>query len=607
MSFQIFDVFGDIRFEGIDQVMSQISNLGNGLTSLGSQITGFGQRLINGMTKPIMGLIEQGVTYNSTIEDLQTSFEVMLGSEEKAIKMTENLKEMGAKTPFEVVGLAQATKTLLNYGYTNENVLPIMSRLGDVALGNNERFQGLSVVMGQINSLGRLQAGDLNQLINRGWNPLNEISKRTGETMNQLRERMKEGKLTYAEVQQALEDATNAGGKFYQGMAKGSETLSGKLSTLKDNFNEFLGQAVKPISDWLSNVLIPKLTELTAWFANLSQETKTAILVFAGLLAGAGPVVLILGLMVTALGSLLSPLGLVIGAVGLLTGGFILNYIHTESLQGAFTMLVFYMGEIKNFIMDTLVPALKYLATGEGLEKVQNAAGITRTKVEELRTKMHEFKEKLMDVWDWLIKVKDICEKELPPVIESLKKLWGELKTAGDNVSKVLKVIRDDSGDAKTQISGTAKAVKDLVDAFSTIIGWGNKVVSVIISIDTWFKNVNKSMDKFLNKIPGISNINKGVNSLLGLASGTDNASRGFAIVGEEGPEIVQFAGGEKVYTASETRRILNNRTTGSYNTSNVTNITLNVEARNFQDIVNLNQFLEMIKTESVTRGGGDF
>lgn len=605
MPFQIFDVFGDIRFEGMDQVMNQLSNLSNGLTSLGGQITSFGQKLINGMTKPIIGLIEQGVTYNSTIEDLQTAFEVMLGSEEKAIDMTAKLKEMGAKTPFEVVGLAQATKTLLNYGYTNENVLPIMSKLGDVALGNNDRLQGLAVVMGQVNSLGRLQAGDLNQLINRGWNPLNEISKRTGETMEQLRDRMKDGKLTYKEVQQALEDATSAGGKFYQGMEKGSETLSGKLSTLKDNFNEFLGSAVKPISDWLSNVLIPKLTELAGWFGNLSQETKTAILVFAGLLAGIGPVVLVLGLMVTALGTLLSPLGLVIGAIGLLAGGFALNYIQTESLQGAFTMLVFYMGELKNFVMDTLIPALKYLATGEGLEKVQNAAGITRAKVEDLRTKFIEFKDQCIKVWEWLMNVKDICEKELPPVLDSLKKLWDELKKAGKNFSDVLKQIQGNAGDANTEVKGTAKAVKDLVDAFTQIISWGNKVVSTIVSIDKWFKNLNKSLDEVLNKIPGISGINKAVNSILpGYAGGTNYASGGLAIVGEKGPELVNLPRGSQVYTAGETRSMINNRTTGSYNNQTVNNINVNLIATDLKDLMTWDDFVNRVNIEAVTRGG---
>lgn len=604
MSFQIFDVFGDIRFEGMDQVMSQLTNLGNGLTSLGGQITNFGNKLINGMTKPIVGLIEQGITYNSTIEDLQTAFEVMLGSEEKAIDMTAKLKEMGAKTPFEVVGLAQATKTLLNYGYTNENVLPIMSKLGDVALGNNDRLQGLAVVMGQVNSLGRLQAGDLNQLINRGWNPLNEISKRTGETMEQLRDRMKDGKLTYKEVQQALEDATSAGGKFYQGMEKGSETLSGKLSTLKDNFNEFLGSAVKPISDWLSNVLIPKLTELAGWFGNLSQETKTAILVFAGLLAGIGPVVLVLGLMVTALGALLSPLGLVIGAVGLLAGGFLLNYIHAESLQGAFTMLIFYMGELKKFVMDTLVPALRYLATGEGLEKVQNAAGITRQKVEDLRIKFIEFKDQCIKVWEWLMNVKDICEKNLPPVLDSLKKLWEELKKAGKNFSDVLKQIQGSAGDANTQVKGTAKAVKDLVDAFTQIVSWGNKVVSTIVSIDKWCKNASKSMKDFFYSAPGLGSLYKGLDNLLGFAGGTNYAPGGYAIVGEEGPEIVRLERGSQVYTASETQKMLNNRTTGNYNTSSITNINVNLIATDLKDLMTWEDFINRVNVEAVTRGG---
>jgi len=73
----------------------------------------------------------------------------------------------------------------------------------------------------------------------QGWNPLNEITKKTGETMEQVRKRMEAGKVSYKEVEQALIDVTSKGGQFYEGMAKGSQTLSGKISTLQDNFMSF--------------------------------------------------------------------------------------------------------------------------------------------------------------------------------------------------------------------------------------------------------------------------------------------------------------------------------------------------------------------------------
>ena len=145
--------------------------------------------------------------------------------------------------------MANYTKTLLSFGYTQKNVLPIMGRIGDISLGNNAKMASMTRTMGQINSLGKLMGGDLNQLINQGWNPLNEITKKTGESMAEVRKRMSQGKVAYKEVEQALISTTSKGGQFYNGMAEGSKTLSGMISTLKDNFSMLAGELTKPIFD----------------------------------------------------------------------------------------------------------------------------------------------------------------------------------------------------------------------------------------------------------------------------------------------------------------------------------------------------------------------
>jgi len=216
---QIFDVFGRMRMEGVENVGQQMGGLGNKLSSIGKSVMGFGAKLTAGVSVPLAGLAVAGVKYNSTVMDLQTSFKVLLGSEEKATKLTAELKRVGAETPFEITGLAAATKTLLAFGIGQKDIIPTMTRLGDVSLGNDAAFQSLSRTFGQISALGKLQGGDLNQLIGQGWNPLNEITARTGETMEEVRKRMEAGKISIKEVNKALVDATSKGGKYFGGMA----------------------------------------------------------------------------------------------------------------------------------------------------------------------------------------------------------------------------------------------------------------------------------------------------------------------------------------------------------------------------------------------------
>lgn len=131
-----------------------------------------------------------GVKYNSQMEQYITSFGTMLGSAEEATKLVNNLKEMGAKTPFETSDLAKASQTLLAFGTSAEDLLPTLQMLGDVSQGNKERFDSLTLAFAQVGSAGKLSGQDLLQFVNAGFNPLNEISKMTGESMAELKERM---------------------------------------------------------------------------------------------------------------------------------------------------------------------------------------------------------------------------------------------------------------------------------------------------------------------------------------------------------------------------------------------------------------------------------
>ena len=181
-------------------------------------------------------LAKTGIEAAMTIEGLTTDFEVMTGSAEKAEKVLAQIADFAAKTPFDKIGLSGAAKTLMAFGLESEKVLPTLKMLGDVSLGDQNKLNGLALVFGQIQSTGKLMGQDLLQLINQGFNPLTEISKKTGISVSELKDAMAEGAISADMVTLAFQSATSAGGLFYKGLEKRSETLEGKISTLKDNF-----------------------------------------------------------------------------------------------------------------------------------------------------------------------------------------------------------------------------------------------------------------------------------------------------------------------------------------------------------------------------------
>lgn len=230
-----------------------------------------------------------GVKYNSQMEQYITSFGTMLGSAEEATKLVNNLKEMGAKTPFETSDLAKASQTLLAFGTSAEDLLPTLQMLGDVSQGNKERFDSLTLAFAQVGSAGKLSGQDLLQFVNAGFNPLNEISKMTGESMAELKERMSAGGVSAEEVAEAFKHATSEGGQFYQATEAQSQTFNGQMSTLKDNAMSFIGELTQGVTNTLKDSVLPTvngwLEELQSAFT--SNGVEGVVTAFGSILADA--------------------------------------------------------------------------------------------------------------------------------------------------------------------------------------------------------------------------------------------------------------------------------------------------------------------------------
>ena len=213
-----------------------------------------------GLGKLAKDFASAGISFNASIEQYQTSFEVMTGSAEKAAQITQQLKQIAANTPFELPQLADTTQLLMNYGFTADDAMEKMQMLGDISQGSADKMTRIATAYGQMSSAGKVSLEDVKQMIEAGFNPLQEISKSTGESMASLYDRISDGSLSVDEITASMERSTSAGGKYFQSMDKQSQTLNGKISTLKDTFNEFAGKAMQGLSDVLSNTVIPALT-----------------------------------------------------------------------------------------------------------------------------------------------------------------------------------------------------------------------------------------------------------------------------------------------------------------------------------------------------------
>jgi tape measure domain-containing protein len=190
----------------------------------------------------------------ANMEQVQISFGIMLGSDAAGNDMIKQLEQRAANTSFEMPSLVDAAQKLLQFDVAAENILPTLDMLGDISGGNAQKLDSLALAFGQMASTGRLMGGELLQMINAGFNPLQEIAKRTGKDIKTLKKEMEMGDIDAEIVIQAFRDATTEGGRFYGMMAKQSKSAVGLMSTLRDAwgmnmlaFGQPVMESVKPL------------------------------------------------------------------------------------------------------------------------------------------------------------------------------------------------------------------------------------------------------------------------------------------------------------------------------------------------------------------------
>jgi tape measure domain-containing protein len=223
-------------------------------------------------------------------EKTRVSFEVLLGSQEKAAGMLDQMSQYAAKTPYQKLDIQEAAKTMLGFGIAQDKIMPNLKMLGDIAMGDSGKLQSLTLAFSQIQSTGKLTGQDLLQLINAGFNPLGELSKKTGLSMAQLKEQMEKGQISAQMVEEAFRAATSEGGLFHGMTEKIGQTVGGRLSTLLDNLKEtalklfeVIGPVLSPALDMLSVLLqaisvpIGYLVQGITWLINKLKEGNPII------------------------------------------------------------------------------------------------------------------------------------------------------------------------------------------------------------------------------------------------------------------------------------------------------------------------------------------
>lgn len=222
-----FTLIGDAAVRESKRIDSAMMNIGTATAAYFSfqALKSFAQDVVNA---------------RGEIESFEISFETLLGSKDKAKEMFGAINEFAVNTPMTMDALAQGAQTLLGFGIEAEKVMPILKQIGDISMGDAQKFSSLTLAFAQASSAGKLAGQDFLQMVNAGFNPLNEMAKTTGKSIKQLKQDMEDGKITTAELEAAFAAATAEGGMFHGMLEKQSVGIKGALSNLKGAWNDML-------------------------------------------------------------------------------------------------------------------------------------------------------------------------------------------------------------------------------------------------------------------------------------------------------------------------------------------------------------------------------
>ena len=216
-------------------------------------------------------IVKAGVEFNAKMEQYQTGLTTLLGSEQEAAAVMEQIRADAARTPFDVDSLTQANQMLIstgmNAGDARTDVLNLANAIAATGGGSAE-LSRMAANMQQIKNVGKATAMDIRQFAMAGINIYGLLADATGKTT----EEVKDMEVSYELLSLALQKAAESGGMYEGAMEAQSQTFNGRMSTLKDNILQLEGALTEDLFTQLSTTALPMLMD---WVAQILEATQT--------------------------------------------------------------------------------------------------------------------------------------------------------------------------------------------------------------------------------------------------------------------------------------------------------------------------------------------
>lgn len=232
-----------------------------GAIAQGTVMAGFFSKLHSAALAVAKSLIQSGIEYNAQIESYRVGLTNMLGDAQAANEAMAAIQEDAARTPFSVDSLTQANQLLISAGENAGYSRKVIMALGDAVSatgGGNAELSRMAANLQQIANVGKASAIDIKQFAYAGINVYQVLADYTGKTVQEVQNMT----ISYDLLSEALIAASEEGGRYYNAMDTQSQTMNGRVSTLKDNVSQLAGLMTGDLSSGIG-VVISNLNDMT--------------------------------------------------------------------------------------------------------------------------------------------------------------------------------------------------------------------------------------------------------------------------------------------------------------------------------------------------------
>ena len=489
-----------------------LSAIGAGLSDAGQKLADVGGKLTAGITVPLAGATASVGTFAlrtaSAAETTEISFTTMLGSEEAALSMMEELADFAAHTPFELSGLQTATRQLLAYGFTAEDVIPMLTAVGDAtaALGTGQAgIESVTRALGQMQTRGKVSAEEMLQLTEAGIPAWEYLAEAIGTDTAGAMEAVSKGAVSASDGIAALTKGMEH--DFGGMMEEQSKTVAGLMSNLSDaieqplmklrdssayeNFAKSLEDVVDSAGPFVESLLphmedgldavsgvLDAATDAMDSFSSMSEEGQDQIIGMATNAALAGPALTVVGRAMQGVGTATKTVGSLLGGATSAFGGLATGVVGLGAALGGLAIAsvvsnLAEMAEHEKLVEDATASAADVIAeaggsVGEYAEKLGSVESYTDGTLEaiaglndELSKTVSEQAASSAELDHWLGVIESLAGQSNLTASEQER-----LATAVDNYNRITGDSVEVTDAANGELSESVENLKKSADAW---------------------------------------------------------------------------------------------------------------------------------------------